>query len=73
MPSLLIDPEILAQRLELAAARLEENGWKAIDNQNTAHLCLEYHQQAQESRQWAVAIRGANTLGWEGSHIEVGF
>lgn len=73
MATTTINPEILAQRLEAAARRYEEAAIRAENDadERAHHLAHDFRKDAAESRTWAAAIRGANSLGWDGADIEL--
>lgn len=64
-----INPEILAQRLETAAAK-----YTAVANEcppANAKLAEILRRQAAECLEWAEAFRNSRVIGWEGDDIEL--
>lgn len=67
MKSMIINQEILAQRLERAA----EAYTAAAANTHGPKLQAALHAQANESRAWANAFRNCGSIGFDGDELEV--
>lgn len=72
MKTTLMNPEVLAQRLESAARSHERFAadWRTARPANPG-MVSQLERQALESREWAKALRNVRRIGFEGDDIEV--
>jgi hypothetical protein len=68
LKTVFIDPEVLAQRLLVAAEVYDKD---AADHAETPSLHAQFKRQAEESREWAEVLSRVVVVGWEGAQLSV--